>query len=215
MLYSKSGRVNIKTVVTIFARCFRRITKLSVDIDDKFFAELLNQELETLFIKYVNFLKNREARWAISNVAQYGQALAGQLKSIRNLLNILGYLRFKEPIPYLLLERDLLLVESFIWDDCQLQEADKTKQRSLVQKIKKEQPKFSSALDHLGHVHRQVAQFIASRDRVQNNEIFGKFPEIAKRTLKRKLKELIEVNVIKRIANGKRVFYFVDIDSDV
>jgi hypothetical protein len=203
--------VNNKTLITIFARCFRQIAKLSATVDDGFFVDLLNQESERLLRDYIIFLKHKGIAAGANYVAHYYQSkdLIFQIKNILNLLDILKHLGLKEPITPLLLERDLLLLKAFILNNSQFQEALNVKRGNPVTKFKKDQPKFSPLPNHLGQAHKQIAQFMANHERVQNIEVFAKFSHIAKRTLKRKLSELTEIGAIKRTAIGKKVFYFV------
>lgn len=221
-----------KTLVTIFARCFRQIAKLSAVMDDRFFVDLLNEEAEKLLGRYMVFLRwegivGGDTRVAQSDilqhqdvakysdivqhdtrVAQCRSGLIYQIKNILSLLNILKHLELKEPITSLLLERDLLLLELTILNNRQeeLPNSKMGKHNSKSEKLKTKSQIFS---DSLGLAHKQIARFITGRDRTQNTEIFRKFSNIAKRTLKRKLSELVEASVIKRVATGKKVFYVI------
>ena len=77
-----------RSLITIFARCFRGIAKLSVATDDNFFADLLNHEFDELFLCYVNFLKQGGTIGNSNHVAQYcaGKNLSFQIKNLLNLI---------------------------------------------------------------------------------------------------------------------------------
>ncbi len=197
-----------KLLVKIFARCFRQIAKLSATTDDKFFVDLLNEGSEKLLEQYIIFLRCEGTVNDGAHVAQYEAKLVYQIKNILSLLNILKHLVLKEPIAPLLLERDLLLLESAIFNN---HLGKKVNSKIDKQNLKPEKNQINSQTfpDFLGFAHKQIAQFVASRERVQNIEVFAKFSDIAKRTLKRKLSELVEASVIKRTATGKKVFYAV------
>ena len=44
-------------LVTIFARTFRLLNKLSADLNNDFLVKLLDRESENLFLRYIKFLK--------------------------------------------------------------------------------------------------------------------------------------------------------------
>ncbi len=194
-----------KEIVATFAKCFRLIAKLNVTIDDDFFVGLLNVESEKLLNQYVNFLKCEGSVVPARYVAQYGCDLILQIKNILSFLNILKHLKFAEPIPCLLLERNLLYLESSILD---------FKKRPITAAPKVVAGKqFSHKTVNkiipkkLGAIHNEIASFLGGRGRVQNTEVFIKFAYITRRTLKRKLSELIDAGTIKRLTLGKKVFY--------
>lgn len=194
-----------KTLVTIFTRCFRLIAKLSAGMSDQFFVDLLDQESEKLFDKYIFFLKYQGI--STNYVVQCQSELIFQIKNVLKLLDILNHLGFTKPTIPLLLERDLLLLELAILNSRQEERLGGKKGEQNF-KPEKNQITSRSLPDFLGQTHKEIIQFITSRKRVQNIEIFSKFSGIAKkRTLKRKLSELIKAGVIKRTINGKKVFY--------
>lgn len=209
-----------KTLVTIFARCFRLISKLSVAMDDNFFADLLNQGSENLLRCYLNFLKYEGTAEGFSRVAQSDmlqhkdvaqccQSLIYQIKNLLEAVSILKHLQLTESTTPLLLERDLLLLESLVLNDLRSGKIPHIKEGKPFQKSEKNSLNILPIPDNFGHVHKQIAQFVVSRERTQNTEVFARFSGIAKRTLKRKLSELVGASVIKRVANGKKVFYSV------
>ena len=67
--------------------------------------------------------------------------------------------------------------------------------------------KKSAELQNLGTAHKEISEFIGSKERVQNVEVFAQFADTTRRTLKRKLSELVKAGAIKRLALGKKVFY--------
>lgn len=199
------------SIVTIFARCFRGIVKLSAVVGDGFFSVLLEQESDMLLNSYVIFLKHREKGGNIvqrSNyVAQCYTVLIFQIKSILKLIHILKHLEFVKGTTPLLVERDFLLLKRAILSS-QLKQrtescVDKTIKPEKLQIKLQAHPDF----DFSSQLHREIAQFIVRQERVQNTEVFKEFSTIAQRTLKRKLSELIKIDAIKRITEGKKVFY--------
>jgi predicted HTH transcriptional regulator len=63
-------------------------------------------------------------------------------------------------------------------------------------------------LPRLDQTHKEILGFVKTKERVQNLEVFNQFAHISRRTMKRKLSELIKANAIKRFTDGKKVFYF-------
>lgn len=196
-------------VLTIFAKCFRGIAKLASVVNDGFFVDLLNREYEEMFILYVNFLKRTGDDSDRNHVAQYlaNRKLLSRTDEILRLVYILRHLSIADLPTSLLLERDLLAVRLLLISDKTgvmplktVQRIPRTKKHD--QELRKQ--KFSPSLSV---AHQQIAKFVASHDRVQNVDVFKEFNQIAIRTLKRKLSELLATGVIKRFAEGKKVFY--------
>ena len=65
-------------------------------------------------------------------------------------------------------------------------------------------------VSNVSETHKEIKEFVVSRGQVRNTDVFAEFSGITKRTLKRKLSELIRAGVIKRLAQGKKVFYGVN-----
>ena len=179
-------------------------------MDDKFFVDLLDEGSEKLLGQYAIFLKcEGMAVGSGTHVAQCRVTLIFQIKNILYLVSVLRHLRFTKEITPLLLERDLLSLELTIMNNA-WRAGSGVRKGEYHPAPPGPMPAISARIDglgNLGRTHKQIAEFIASHDRVQNLDIFKKFSGIARRTLKRKLSELIGAEVIKRFTEGKRVFY--------
>ncbi|MBI2063657.1 MAG: hypothetical protein HYT65_01535 [Candidatus Yanofskybacteria bacterium] len=226
----KSGDNLIKT----FAGCFRLIAKLNAGIKDGFFVDLISEESEKLLAGYIKFLKiegdELDNSYVAQNhilqqkivakypyivqrsvyVAQCRVELTSQIKKLLNLLNILNYLNLSNPTTPLLLERELLKLQLLLARSkplltIKVRGVDNIKNQEKSDKNLKK----SSELQKLGTVHKEIAEFIGSKERVQNVEVFAQFADTTRRTLKRKLSELVKAGGIKRLALGKKVFYSV------
>ena len=138
-------------------------------------------------------------------VAQCGTELVYKINSLTELFGILRHLGLVKLTASLLLEKNLLCLESLILD------FKKQPIRTGLNTETAYRPPFKTvekkSSQNLGQTHNKIADFISSKERVQNVEIFARFTNIARRTLKRKLSELAKAGAIKRIAVGKRVFY--------
>ena len=199
----KSGR----GIVEIFGRCSRLLNKIALNIEDGFFFQLCAKESDKLLSEFIFFLRGGGER---HNVAQSGEQLISQIKNIFNLLDIIKHLGLAKPPTPLLLEKNLLLLKLSVLNTCQstarlVTEAEKPaplkiKKTGLRRLHKINPPK-------LGQTHQEVLEFIKSQERTQNLEVFSRFSHIGRRTLKRKLSELIKAGAIKRLTVGKKVFY--------
>ncbi|MEK7151188.1 MAG: hypothetical protein AAB784_00535 [Patescibacteria group bacterium] len=189
-------------LVTIFARTFRLLNKLSADLNNDFLVKLLDRESENLFLRYIKFLKFKGSASGSSYVVQCSTELIFQIK---NILNIVYILKYTKPDTPLLLERNLLLLELTILNFSNKKNTIKLNSHS--HKIELRQNKSKSSSYSLSQDHKQIIEFVLLNKRVQNIEVFGKFSGVSKRTLKRKLSELIQMNLIKRFSEGKKVFY--------
>ncbi len=194
-------------MVEIFGRCSRLLNKIALNIEDGFFFQLCAKESDKLLSEFIFFLKEegREHR-----VAQSGKQLISRIRNILNLLDILKHLGLiKLPTP-LLLEKNLLLLKLSVLNTCQpmtqlVTEMEKPvplkKRKISLRRLPKLNP------PKLGQTHQEVLEFIKSQERTQNMEVFNRFSHIGRRTLKKKLSDLTRANVIKRIPDGKKVFY--------
>lgn len=185
---------------------------MSAVIDDGFFAELLSDESENLLRAYAGFLKNGGSGQAINRVAQHItiKNLIFQIKNLLNLVSVLNHLDFKKSISPLLLERDLLLLELQLMEDAQSNlnvHFERGRQNPTLLRPIASAPIRTNNFEDMGPGHKEIADFITGYERVQNTEVFKKFPNIARRTMKRKLSELVGAGAIKRFAEGKKVFY--------
>jgi len=196
-------------IAPIFASCFRLLAKLSATVDDGFFIDLLDQESEKLLRSYIIFLKHEGSGEIVrqSNyVAQSHTPFIYQIKNIFTLIVILEHLGFTETTTPLLLRRDLLLLELAILNH-QLEKRINSGVGKPNRKSEKNQTNVGTPSDFSSQTHKQITEFVYGRKRVQNTEVFSGFPGIAPRTLKRKLSELIKTGAIKRVTEGKKVFY--------
>ena len=196
-------------IVPIFARCFRSLAKLSAAVDDGFFVGLLDQESEKLLRRYIIFLKHEgsgNVAQHSNRVAQCNHELIFQIRGVLRLVDILEHLKLAKPATPLLIERDLLLLELAI-SNHQLEKRMNSRAGKPNRKSEKNQANVQPVSDFSSQTHKQITEFVASHKRVRNTEVFSVFPGIAPRTLKRKLGELIKAGTIKRVTEGKKVFY--------
>ncbi|MBI2062799.1 MAG: hypothetical protein HYT61_00995 [Candidatus Yanofskybacteria bacterium] len=203
----KSGDDLVKT----FANCFRLLAKISMSIEDSFFGNLLQDCSQSLLTEYVKFLKAGNG----AHVAQYGSALIFQIGSITGILEIIKHLKLIDQITPLLLELELLELKLLLLNFRKTTSSggDVNTNNDLAANTKKKNIKKITKSLELSELHKQIADFIKSENRSQNLEIFSKFDFISRRTLKRKLSELVGAGAIKRIGLGKKVFYTAPADS--
>ncbi len=219
--------------VEIFGRCSRLLNKIALNTEDGFFSRLCAKESDKLLSEFIFFLR-REGEEHANYIAQSGvlrqrvvakpgnivqheyrvaqcyQPLISQIKNILNLLDILKHLGLvKSPTP-LLLEKNLLLLKLSVLNACQpmarlVTEAEKPVHLKIRKTNLRRLPKLNPP--KLGQTHQEISEFIKSKERTQNLEVFSRFGHIGRRTLKKKLSDLARANVIKRIPDGKKVFY--------
>lgn len=176
------------------------LSRASFDISDDFFSDICNQKSEDLLVSYTKFLK---FKGDTKHVAQYKRELNFKLKEITNLLVILKYLDFLKPMISLSLEKTIL--------ELRLQILDFGKKKSVISRNKSQNGMITDRLNpniKLNNLHNEISKLIKSQGKVRNLDIFIKFSYISKRTLKRKLSELVLAGAIRREARGKTVFYF-------
>ncbi len=200
----------------IFGRCSRLLNKIVLNIEDGFFSQLCAKESDSLLSEFIFFLRREGGRHA-GYVAQSGKQLTLRVQNILNLLDIMGHLGLAKPPTSLLLEKNLLLLKLSVLNACQptvrlITETEKPvplkiRKTNLRRLPKLNQPKLDPP--KLGQTHQEVSEFIKSKERTQNLEVFSRFSHIGRRTLKKKLSDLARANIIKRIADGKKVFYAV------
>lgn len=229
-------------MVEIFGRCFRLLNKIVLNIEDSFFSQLCIKESDKLLSGFIFFLRcegeecgNRTAQNDIlqhKNIAKYPQIvkyetyvaqserqLISRIKNILNLLDILKHLGLAKPPTPLLLEKDLLLLELSVLDISKpMARLSKEVERPAIPKVKKTNPNplpnpLLNPFPKLGQAHREILEFIKNKERVQNLEVFSSFGHTSRRTLKRKLSELIKTNAIKRFTEGRKVFYSASAES--
>jgi hypothetical protein len=229
----KSGR----GMVEIFGRCSRLLNKIVLNTEDGFFSQLCAKESDRLLSDFILFLKGEGHKPYIAQsgvlrqqvvvkpdnivqheprVAQYCLQLISRIKNILNLLDILKHLGLAKPSTSLLLEKNLLLLKLSVLNAYQptarlVAEAEKP----AVLRTKKTNSHRLPELDRpkLGQTHQEVSEFIKSKGRAQNVEVFNRFDHIGRRTLKRKLSDLVKANIIQRIPDGKKVFYSSSAES--
>lgn len=199
----KSGR----GIVEIFGRCSRGLSKIALDAEDGFFSQLCVKESDKLLSEFIFFLKGTGAQE--HHVAQYCLPLILRIKNILNLLDILKHLGFAKPPTSLLLERDLLLLKLSVLGVKRPMPVSSGKTEKPVAPKPEKKPHPLA----LGRPHKEILEFIKGKERTKNLEIFNQFSHITRRTLKKNLSALVKANSIKRIANGKEVFYSVSAES--
>jgi len=203
-------------LVKTFANCFRLLAKLNAGLRDGFFVGLVSEKSEELLSGYMNFLKMEgEAKQTIY-VAQCRGALISQIKNTRLLLEIIKHLNLFEPATPLLLERELLKLElELLKLPRQIKPAvSKNKKGDKVSpvlsrhELSVSKTEISVAIAEIPESSREILDFIKSQqDQVRNSDVFAKFSHLARRTLKRKLSELVSIRAVRRIPKGKQVFY--------
>jgi len=179
-------------------------------VNDGFFVGLLDQASERLLLRYVEFLKYGGASRKNNYVAQCiaSKNLTFEIKNLLNLILILKHFGLADSVTPLLLERDLLLAESIILDRVEMFKIYKKPEGVALKKVRIESTVMP--VSNVSETHKEIKEFVVSRGQVRNTDVFAEFSGITKRTLKRKLSELIRAGVIKRLAQGKKVFYGVN-----
>jgi hypothetical protein len=224
-----------REMAEIFSRCSRLLNKIALKAEDEFFGRLCAEEADKLLSEFVFLLKgeyfgisaaqkeklqgqgavkNGGAGRAKYNVAQCKMRLLFRIEKILDLLNILRHLGLAKPPTSLLLEKNLLLLKLAVLDISKPKmQANKEKKEQVASNAeKKTLPVLSKPKPNqlkLGQSHYKVLEFIKSKGRVQNTEVFSQLKNFSRRTLKRKLSELAQAEAIKRITDGKKVFYSV------
>jgi hypothetical protein len=229
--------MNKKEMAEIFGRCSRLLNKVALKTEDEFFSRLCAEEADKLLSEFVFLLRGEyfrvsavqreklQGQDAAKNggaekllyVAQCEMRLALRIEKILSLLNILKHLGLIKPPTSLLLEKNLLLLKLALLDVFKIkvskaQITREKKERVTSSKEKKTLPVLSKPKPNqieLGKSHRKVLEFIKSKGRVQNTEVFSQFRNFSRRTVKKKLSELARAKMIKREAEGKKVFYSV------
>jgi hypothetical protein len=228
-----------KEMAEIFGRCSRLLNKVALETGDKFFSRLCAEESDELSFEFIFFLEEysrtsvsrREelrSQNALGNssktrpgsyVAQCEVRLFFRIEKILSLLNILRYLNLVKQSTSLLLEKNLLLLKLAVLNVSGLtvQTVRKKNERAaseLEETVSNSLPEPKSNQLRLGRLHYEVFGFIKSKGRTQNKEVFSQFGEVSRRTIKRKLSELVQVKAIKRVAEGRKVFYSVLLSSE-
>ncbi|MDO8676445.1 MAG: hypothetical protein Q7K16_02220 [Candidatus Azambacteria bacterium] len=211
----KSGDNLVKT----FAGCFRLLAKLNASMQDGFFINLIDNSSRRLLTEYIEFLRGNGKNIAkypnivryTNHVAQCSDRLKARINGILKLLEIIKHVGQADDMTTpLLLERELLKLELLLLNHNNSSSVvGAGTDNSLDNRQKNKNLKKPVEPQELGVAHRQIAEFIRSKERVQNVEVFSQFTETTRRTLKRKLSELVKVGTIKRLALGKKVFYAV------
>ncbi len=196
-------------MVEIFGKCSRLLNKIALNIEDGFFSQLCAEESDKLLSEFIFFLRGRRHA---DYVAQCCQPLISRIKNILNLLDILKHLGLTKPPTPLLLEKNLLLLKLSVLNTCQstarlITETEKPVPLKIRKTNLRRLPKLNPP--KLGQTHQEISEFIKSQERTQNLEVFSRFSHIGRRTLKKKLSDLARTNIIKRIPDGKKVFYAV------
>ncbi len=207
----KSGRGTVE----IFGKCSRLLNKIALNTKDGFFSRLCAKESDKLLSEFIFFLRGEGSKHAgyiahKCNVAQCCQPLILRIKNILNLLDILKHLGLAKSSTPLLLEKNLLLLKLSVLNACQPMARLITEtERPIPLKKRKTNLRHPPKLNppKLGQTHQEISEFIKSKDRTQNLEIFSRFNHVGRRTLKKKLSDLSRANIIKRIPDGKKVFY--------
>ncbi len=195
----KSGR----GIVEIFGRCSRLLNRIALDIEDGFFFRLCVKESDKLLSEFIFFLKNKY-------VAQYHPPLISRIRNILNLLDILKHLGLAKLPASLLLEKNLLSLKLSVLNSCRpIARPFAETEKPIVPKIKKTSLRRlpESNRPKLGQAHQEILEFVKSKERTQNLEVFSRFNNVGRRTVKRRLSGLIKAGAIKRFTIGKKVFY--------
>jgi hypothetical protein len=201
-------------IVEIFGRCSRLLNRIALNAEDGFFSQLCIKESDKLLSAFIFFLREEGDRSVVRRpqivqrehrVAQYRLRLISQIKSALKLLEILKHLGLAKLPTSLLLEKDLLLLELAVLNTSRPAAVSSggTGKPVMPKPRKKLRP-----LPRLDQTHKEILGFVKTKERVQNLEVFNQFAHISRRTMKRKLSELIKANAIKRFTDGKKVFYF-------
>jgi len=173
------------------------------------YKQHLHNVAQTKILQHQNVAKSADIVQHLSNVAQCRHTLVSRIKSILNLLNILNHLDLAKAATPLLLKRELLKLQLLLLNYNRPESLPRGIEVSgnLAAQKNNDKNKNTKPVE-LNELHKQIAGFIQSKERVQNIEVFGQFADTTKRTLKRKLSELIKAGVIQKQAKGKEVYYF-------
>ncbi len=189
-----------RNLIKNFGKTFRLLTKLEINTKDVFFAGMIAKENERFLSEYFGFLKAENRAVTICG------HLILKIKNFNKLGEILRHLELIETIEYFNLKKELLSLElglvNFMIANRKEQKTSKEKNAVTIKEVSSE--KINNLI---GDTHKEIIDFINGKEKVQNLEIFDKFSFVTRRTLKRKLSELVSSRILNRIPLGKKVFY--------
>lgn len=177
-------------VETIFARCFRLLSQLRLGVADEFFADLIEGESEKFLRHFIGFLKSRSQT----------RELVWQVKNLLSLVFIARHLNFGELAASMILEKNLLLLELSLLPIGA--DAMPTGEGAASEKIGRNLYEMDLNLPQ-----NNVLNLVKERGRVQNREVFERFGNASRRSVKRHLGLLVKAGKLRRTIQGKTVFY--------
>ncbi|MBI4160751.1 MAG: hypothetical protein HY506_02475 [Candidatus Yanofskybacteria bacterium] len=147
-------------------------------------------------------------------VAQCRGKLIERATNILDLLEIIKHVGQTDIATPLLLERDLLKLQLAISNSSGARKVRQNSGSKIGDSTVSDAKPKSPAKIRLDEKHNDILDFIRSRgEQVRNTEIFARFPGVHRRTIKRKLSDLVFLKLISRTSHGKQVFYRIILEN--
>lgn len=82
-------------------------------------------------------------------------------------------------------------------------------EKKVIKKVVKK-TKAKKSPDKIRKNEKNILDFIKSKGRIQNKDIFNHFKQLHPRSIKRNISNLVKKDLVKREAEGKAVFYWTE-----
>ncbi|TSC91552.1 MAG: hypothetical protein CEN90_350 [Parcubacteria group bacterium Licking1014_17] len=185
---------------------------LAKNLPDKFFSEICFTESRKIADISAIFVTENGKIDEVSS-----KSIGYYLDHCLSVMYIMRHLFSETLSQTMIIEKDLLLLKLVISSPAKNITPRKAKKIDARKDISENKPvktiKKSMANRKRGRapsdLQDKIIDFISKKGRVQNSEVYTEFKNISRRTIQRKISELLENNVILKEVQGKSVFYFI------
>jgi len=190
------------------------LSRLSVNLKDKFFSQKLYGKILSISNAYFDWIKIGDS--PDTSVAQYKiSRLLSFINETIELIDYLDYLKIAESSPlslsrkYLLeFKLEFLKIKKNIEEESSKPENETEPPVENVESDKSGKPVFNRKIE-LNANEEKILDYIKQSPNIRVKEIVDEFSVLSERTVKRSLKELVNVGLLKKRTENKTIYYYV------
>ena len=202
--------MNQEELLKNFINVLIQITKLSIQLEDSFFANKLGNRISKFirsFIDYCVFAKNAKSKDELGFYKLL--IICDTLAELAEEMVYLGFLNFSVTVPeakknLLIFKLNLIRYQSQILDqEVNKNTIEKTNDRQETNSVVKKSKKFIK----LNLSKQKILSFIKTYPDIRTKDIISEFSALSDRTVKRNLTELLRIGIIKKRVDNKATHY--------
>lgn len=206
-----------KILMAVFVECLKLVGQIETQVNRQYFAEIINPEFRKFWETFFDFFASRtDFSQSKKTSPKLNRLLVEAIKRFSDSIEAFNKTKSESLISLLQLQRQLLTLQLLVSKEIVFDERGDNNLNILDKKNPPGETKVDNSTNKTfskkitDRTEKLLYQFINERGIVQNIQIFEKFNLSSRRNLKRKVSSLVRDGLVKRVMEGKKVYYSIN-----